>query len=301
MGIVYFREPKLEKPDLIACWPGIGEVGIMAVNTLRAQLEAEELAEIESWEFFYPNKVIIKEGILKDLQFPSSRFFYTRQVKKDIIIFLAEEQPTESGQTYAAGRKAFAMAELVMDVAEKFNCGRVYTSGAAVSLIHHNAHPKVWAVTTQNELNNEIKSYANTLLMGEAEGSGRGSITGMNGLLLGAAKRRGLEAICLMGEVPDYLSRAPFPYPKASKAVLEVFTQILGVKADYMALDEMSNRIDKLVNDIFEKFPPEIRERIEARKAEQPVAETITDEDKRWLQEHIEDLFKKGGNDERPA
>ena len=38
---------------------------------------------------------------------------------------------------YAEGRKAYRMADLVLDVAEKFKCRRVYTSGAAVALIHH--------------------------------------------------------------------------------------------------------------------------------------------------------------------
>ena len=66
--------------------------------------------------------------------------------------------------------------------------------------------------------------------MSEVEGRGnQGSITGLNGLLIGAAKRRGIDGICLMGEIPDYLSRMPFPYPKASKAVLETLAKIIGI------------------------------------------------------------------------
>ncbi len=295
MGIRLLKEPKLEKPDMVASWPGIGNIGIIAVDTLRSQIQAEELAEIEPWDFFYPRKVIIKAGVLEDLQFPTSKFYYTRLGKKDLIVFVGEEQPTDGGAMYAEGRKAYRMANLVLDVAERFGCQRVYTSGAAVALTHHAMRPRVWAVTSREDLTKEVKSYENTILMGEVEGRGeRGSITGLNGLLLGIAKKRGFEAICLMGEIPDYLSRAPFPYPRASKSVLQVLTKRLGIEIDYGALDDMAVQIDEIINGIYDKFPPEIRERIDQRKSVAQ-AETITDEDERWFKEHIDELFKKRG------
>jgi proteasome assembly chaperone (PAC2) family protein len=304
MGIRLYKEPMLERPDLIASWPGIGNIGLIAVDTLKSQVKAEELGEIEAWDFFYPKKVIIRDGVLQDLEFPSNKFYYKRLVKKDLIFFIAEEQPTDAGRLYAEGSKAYDMANLVLDVAEKFGCRRIYTSGAAVSLIHHTLKPRVWAVSTSKGLNRELKSYENTILMGKVEGRGdHGSISGLNGLLLGLAKKRGFEAICLMGEVPDYLSAAPFPYPKASKSVLEVFTKILGVDIDYDTIDQMVVQVDEVVNGIYEKLPPEIRERVEQRRGIfQPKAEAISEEDEKWIKEHIDDLFRKGGRgDERAS
>jgi len=304
MGVRLYKEPELEKPDLVASWPGIGNIGVMAVDTLRAQVQAEELGEIEPWDFFYPRKVIIRAGVIEDLEFPSSKFYYKRLLKKDLIFFVGEEQPVDGGRVYAEGRKAYQMANLVLDVAERFGCRRVYTSGAAVSLTHHAMKPRVWAVTSSGELNREAKGYENTILMSEVEGPGnQGSITGLNGLLLGLAKKRGLEAICLMGEIPDYLSRAPFPYPKASKSVLEVLSGLLGIEVDYGALDKMVFQMDGVISSIYEKFPPEIRDRIEQRKSIiQTKPETITEEDEEWIKEHIDELFKKGaGGDEQPS
>jgi len=159
-------------------------------------------------------------------------------------------------------------------------------------------------VTSMEDLTKEVKSYDNTVLMGEIEGRGeQGSITGLNGLLLGLAKKRGFDSICLMGEIPDYLSGAPFPYPKASKSVLEVLTDLLGVKIDYTVLDEMAIRIDAIIDDIYEKLPSEIREKIEQRKLViQTKAEAITEEDEKWIKEHIDELFKKGSSgDERAS
>ena len=47
MGIKLYREPKLEKPIMFVGWPGIGNIGIIAVNTLKGILRGEELGEIE--------------------------------------------------------------------------------------------------------------------------------------------------------------------------------------------------------------------------------------------------------------
>ena len=155
----------------------------------------------------------------------------------------------------------------------------------------------------REDLIEEVKRHENTVLMSEIEQrGGQGSITGLNGLLLGIAKNRGLEGICLMGEIPDYLSRAPFPYPRASKSVLEVITSILGIRIDLSALDNMAAQIENFIESIYEKFPQEIRERIEQRKLViQTKPETITEEDEKWIKEHIDELFKKGGKeDENP-
>jgi proteasome assembly chaperone (PAC2) family protein len=79
----------------------------------------------------------------------------------------------------------------------------------------------------------EIRGYGNTVLMSDIEGrGGHGNITGLNGLLLGVAKKRGFEAICLMGEIPVYLQGLPLSYPKASKSVLEVLSHSLKIEVN---------------------------------------------------------------------
>ena len=75
MGIKLQRTPKLKNPVLIAGWPGIGNIGIIAVDTLRGTLGAEEFGEIEPWDFFYPKKVLIRSGVLEGLEFPVNKFY----------------------------------------------------------------------------------------------------------------------------------------------------------------------------------------------------------------------------------
>jgi len=302
MGVNLYKEPELEKPDLIVGWPGIGNVGIVTVDAVREQLQAEEFGEIEAYDFFYPRSVTIKADLLEELEFPSSKFYYKRLENKDLIIFIGEEQPANGRHIYAEGRKAYQMANLVLDVAERFGCQRVYTSGASVAMVHHTLKPRVWVAPNKEELIDELKRYENTILMSEVEGrGGQGNITGLNGLLLGVAKKRGLAGACLMGEIPDYLSGAPFPYPRASISVLEVIGSMLGFSFDLINLNNMNDRVVGIIDSIYEQLPDEIRERLEQRKILAALPGAITEEDQKWLKEHIDELFKQGSNgNERP-
>jgi len=297
MGLILHRNPDLNSPDMLVGWPGIGNIGLITVDTIRQAVQAEELGEIEPWDFFYPNKVIIRGSVLTDMGFPTSKFYYKRMANRDLIFFIGEEQPATRETMYAEGARAYEMANLVIDVAEKFGCGRIYTSGAAVAITHHTLSPKVWAVANRKTLLPQLKTLTNTILMSEAEGRGyQGSITGLNGLLVGCAGRRRFPSACFMGEIPDYLSRIPFPYPKASQAVIQVIAELLGIDLDEHLLDEMVTQMESVIANVYQQFPRDIRERLDQRKAAQQARQPpiITEEDQQWLKDHIDDFFKKG-------
>ena len=213
-------------------------------------------------------------------------------------VLYGEEQPTEGGRTYADGRKAYQIANLVLDVALRFGCHRVYTSGAAVAPIHHTMRPRVWAVPNREDLIDEVKSYDNTILMSDIEGrGGQGTITGLNGLLLGVARKRGLEAICVMGEIPIYLQGFPLPYPKASKSVLEVLATSLEMRVELEAIDNLVARSEREIEILYQSLPSEVREQLDklryAAYAEPTEPEPITEEDKKRILEDIDKFFRK--------
>jgi proteasome assembly chaperone (PAC2) family protein len=303
VGINLYKEPDLKNPVMFCGWPGIGSIGIYAIESLREALNAEEFGEIEPWDFFNPRKVLIERGLLKDLEFPSSKFYFQRIRKRDLIFFIGQEQPAEVRVRYAEGKKAYQMANLVLDIAEKFGCRRVYTSGAAVTQIHHTAKPRVWAVPNKQSLIKEIKQYENTTVMSETEAkSSQGTITGLNGLLLGVAKKRGMEAICLMGEIPYYLQGAPWPYPKGSKSVLEVLAKILDVKIDLSQLDKLAQTIEANIEEFLESLytseaiPPQVRDEIEKLRYARPAEPgPITEEEQKEMMKHLDELFREGG------
>ena len=74
--IKLFKEPKLNKPSLVAAWPGVGNVALVAASYLKEKLKAEEFAEIEPLPFFELNGVIIEDNLIQQPKFPQSKLQY---------------------------------------------------------------------------------------------------------------------------------------------------------------------------------------------------------------------------------
>lgn len=296
MGVRLFKTPELVDPVMIACWPGIGNVGLLAIETLKELLQAEEIGYIEPRDFFYPKKVTIKEGEIISLDFPSSKFFYKRTPGKDIIFFIGEEQPVWGNKAYAEGAKAYEMANMVIDVALRFGCRRIFTSGAAVTAIHHTMRSRVWVVPNNRAIIAEIKNWENILLMSQVENrEGQGSITGLNGLLLGVARKRGVDAVCVMGEIPVYLQGFPILYPKGSKAVIELLVQLLDLKVDLSGIAEFTVENEKEINTLYENLPQEAKSQLDELRGRSEKDGTrqanITEDDKKKIMEDLDKFF----------
>lgn len=222
-----YRRPRLHSPVMLAAWPGIGDVSLIVCRYLIQKLGAQEMGEIEPHSYFDPTGVWVADNIVESPQFPESRFYYWKSRSRthgDIIFFTGDAQPVTKG---------YELAGSVLDVARSFKVERLYTCAAAIAPLHHSEEPKVWGVATQETLLPELKRY-DIVLRGDLQ------IAGLNGLLLGVAKERGLSGICLMGEVPSYATR--IANPKAALAVLRVLTQMLGIEVD---LSEMKDAADQ--------------------------------------------------------
>jgi proteasome assembly chaperone (PAC2) family protein len=216
--------PKLRTPNLVAAWPGVGNVAMIIANYLKAKLPFKDLGYLDASYFFDPIGVTVRENIVEEPSFPQSLFFYYKHPDKqdDIILFIGDDQPPG---------KSYELAHAVLDVADRFEVQKVITCAAAITRIHHTEPPKVWGVATSHLLADELLPY-------KLEYSSNLQIAGLNGLLLGVAKEREIEGLCLLGEVPVYASRVP--NPMAALAVLKVLTGILGVKVDYAELARMA-------------------------------------------------------------
>lgn len=223
------QELKVKSPYMIAVWPGIGDVALLAITYLKERLKVQEIAEIEPYEFFDPTGVVVNSNIVETPKFPKSRFYlWTKKgAKHDIVFFLGEAQPT---------LKSYNFAQKVVEVAKKLKVKRIYTCAAAVVRMPYAQTPKVWAVATHPSLVEELKKY-------DVEMKGDFIISGLNGLLLGVAKEQGLDGVCLLGEVPFYASRVE--NPRASLAVLQVLTQMLGVEVNLEELEKQAKEADE--------------------------------------------------------
>ena len=278
---------------MLCGWAGIGNVGLTAVSTLRRLVRAQPFGEVEPYEYFEPTRAVIKNGLIREMRFPATRLYSHRLADRNLLLLVGEQQPEDEA-------RAYDMAGEVLDVAQRLGCRRIYTSAASVTTIHHTARSRVWAVPNTPGLLSEIRKYGNTVLMSEVGGTnGDGLISGLNGVLLGVAKNRGVEAVCLMGEVPYYLQAAPWPYPKAAISVLEVLGSILRLHLDLSHLQEMAAKIEVNIEQVLDalaiakELPEQVRTEMDRlRRGKHPDLGPITDREKQDILEHIDELFK---------
>ncbi len=220
-----YARPKLNSPNLIAAWPGIGNVSMLVATYLERKLDFKRLGVIEASHFFDPIGVVVQDNVVEAPQFPQSKFYYRKNEGggSDIILFIGEDQPAAKG---------YELANCVLDVGLSFQAKRIYTCAAALTRIHHSEQPKVWGVATSQQLTDELKEY-------DLVQRGNLQIAGLNGLLLGVAKEKGVEGICLLGEVPMYATR--IQNPMAALAILEVLTKMLDIEIDTLELAQLAS------------------------------------------------------------
>jgi proteasome assembly chaperone (PAC2) family protein len=226
---------------MLASWPGIGDVSLTAAKYLVEKLNAVEIGEIEPVHFFEPVGVSVRDNLVESPRFPESKFYYWQYPKagKGLLIFIGEEQPSFKG---------YELVNCVLDVAQRFRVTRIYSCAAAVTRIHHSEEIKVWGAGTTSNLVEELARH-NVILRGNLR------IAGLNGLILGMAKERGMEGVCLLGEVPSYATQ--MTNPKASLAVLRVLAETLGITLDLTDLGHLAERVDEEMDRIAKRVTAE--------------------------------------------
>jgi proteasome assembly chaperone (PAC2) family protein len=222
-----YARPRLKSPIMLAAWPGIGNVAIIVASYLERKLAFKKLGEVEASHFFDPIGVLVRDNVVEAPNFPQSRFYYwkNKQGVSDIILFIGEDQPASKG---------YELANCVLDVGLSFGVKRVYTCAAALSRIHHTEQPEVWGVATSRQAAENFKRY-------DLVRKGNLQIAGLNGLLLGVAKERDIDGVCLLGEVPMYATR--IQNPMAALAIIQVLTRMLDIEIDTTELAELAGEM----------------------------------------------------------
>jgi len=244
--VVLDYEPEMKAPYLIAVWSGMGNVALGAVKYLKDQLKAEQFGEIKIPESLAFMGVTVKDnGIVESpllSVMPGNGLYYWENTysSNDFIFFIGETQP--SGMEYEFAHK-------LIELGEKFKVKRIYTAAAFALPIHISQESKVHYVATTTELIEDLKRFDVKLMTS-------GSISGLNGFLLGIAKKKGIEGVCLLGEMPNYLTH--IEYPKASYSVLSILTKILNIEIDMGELLSTSRyqeeELKRYIKEIKEQF-----------------------------------------------
>lgn len=291
----------LTHPWLVAVWPGMGHVAVNAGIYLLAKLGMIGFAEFEANDLFDIEQVEVKNGLIQPGRRPRNRFFIWMDPKErhDLIVFLGETQPP-------AGRYAFCRQ--VMSFARDQGVERVFTFAAMATQMHPSSESRVFAAATDQANLDELKRLELTVLE-------EGNIGGLNGVLLGAAMEAGNNGACLLGEMPQMFAQAPFP--KASHAILEVFTTLAGIELDFTELAQQARAVEQQLEEILARVEDryggmesdeseELRQSSEPQGGEEETAEEtprprMRSRKQAAARERIEELFEAAARDRAKA
>jgi len=220
------ERPALKSPKLICGFPGSGYVGKLAVDHIIQELQAKHLVDIYSSSF--PPQVMIKADGTVELM--KNSIFWWKSDRTDLLLLTGDSQPVTVDSEYA-------LAEGVLNLAAQFGASQVFTLAAYITGVFVDK-PKVFGTATDSEIVGRFPMH-------NISAMDSGSITGMNGLIVGIAKLHNMKGTCLLGETSGYVVDA-----KASKAILETLLQIIEVKIDMTNLDKRARDTEMLIQTI---------------------------------------------------
>jgi proteasome assembly chaperone (PAC2) family protein len=226
---------EVASPALLAGWPGIGNVGVGAVNYLRRQLGAEPFADVDMTEFFCHEEVVVKDGIAKLPEIPSHVFYYVPG--KDLIIFESESQ--------VPGQGGISLMNSVLDLAQQMDVQVIYTAAALAVPMRHTEDVHVLGISNREALRDQLIPHGVEVLE-------EGQISGLNGLLLGFADSRNISSACLLATMPHHV--VTMPNPKASHEIVKVLCSLLDLEVDMTEMDEAADEMAKVLGKIENKI-----------------------------------------------
>lgn len=272
-------------PLMFAAWPGMGDVGLIAIDTLRRQTGARVFAGIDMSDLFVPETIVVESGIARLPEAPNSIFHYREH--PNLVVF------ESSGQV--GGKEATALSRGLLEIAEQLGVSRLYTAAAFARTMSHTDNSEVFFAGSNQQVKNELESKGVTAMPD-------GQISGLNGLVLGYAAARGLEAACLLGCIPSYAGG--IAYPKASLEILRTLAGLTGLSLDLTELEQFVESTDQQLDEIEERIraifpstlendllPPEDQELSGMEHGEAP----------KYIMDKIERLFQEVRRDKSRA
>ena len=221
-------EGEFKVSRLVVGLPDMGFAGKQAVDYLVQELKPVLLFEAYSTHF-PAQAVITKEGLI---EFLKCQLYGWKNPggNGDLLILTGNAQPLSPEGQYVFSRE-------VLEKAEAFGVKEVYSlSGYLVEFRPPEKEPTIYTVATDPVFLSELKSrFALSTLE-------RGTVEGVQGLIVGEAALKGLKGACLLAETLGYStpSGRPIVDAKASKALLKVLTAILGVEVNLSGLERQA-------------------------------------------------------------
>lgn len=268
---------ELKNPTMIAGWPGMGSVALGVVDYLVKALNATKFAQIKIDPSNTLDSVVVEDGLAALPPPPQNAFYYTKN--PDLIIF--------EGEAQVQGQAGIGLLNKVLNMASKFKTKRIYTGAAFPLPISHREEPELYGAANVKWLRDMlVKSGVNVMESGH--------ISGLNGLILGFAKERGIEAVCLLATMPQYA--ISLPNPKASGAIIGMLKKMISFNADMHGLTDFIREMDDKMAIIEDK----VKDVLPVEK-EYPASHSAEKKIPAYIMEKVEKLFRDAKLDKSKA
>jgi len=107
--------------------------------------------------------------------------------------------------------------------------------------------PQVYGVCTDETMKGQLEALGIKIVQEE------GVVNGLNGVVIGIAKARGIPGVCLMGDI----KYANVPQHLSSRAVLIKLASLLNLELDTTLLEKRARRLDASIRKRLELFEEE--------------------------------------------
>ncbi len=216
------EEPTVKKPIIIAAMQDMGNVGSVVINFINDSLRTKTFRIAKTP---YPTYVIDKGGYI-DLPNESWEYKYT----DDLIIFGGGKgQPKSNSELNA-------LCQDVIDVAKKYSAKFIYTFGGFHTNRVLDNNPKTYITTTSIDLTKQMEG------LNVETTPHKSIITGFNGLILGFAKKNGIQGIGMYGE----LNEPDIPQYRAAISIIKTLEKLTYRKfGDTSQLEAMAQDIER--------------------------------------------------------
>jgi hypothetical protein len=233
--------------------PGAAGVAKLSADYLVKQLKGELFEELYS-DAFPPHVLIQKDGTVELLR---NELYYCKDTKSknDLIVLTGNTQAVSPEGQYEVANETITRAKRL---------GVVKLFATAAYVVEKPVEkPTVHGAASDVTLIEELKQFGVVPME-------TGSITGTNGLLFGLATLQKIPSVCLLSETPAYTTPTGrfVVDAKATKALLEVLTKILGIEIDMKPLGEeakLSEEFIRRMEEIEQRTIDEVRKAAASR------------------------------------
>lgn len=227
--------PRFENATLLLAltgWMDGGDVSTGSVRAIMGRREVKQIAHIVPDDFYIYNvpgsmeiaalfrpHVIYDRGVVTQFDFPSNIFWADEASN---LVFFVGKEPNLRWQGFA---------DCIFHLIKALGVSRIIFVGSFGGAVPHTREPRLFGAVSDKSLRGLLKEHG----LKASEYDGPGSFATM---LLHDARKKGVEMLSLVAEIPSYLDGTN---PLSIEAIARRLARIIGEPIDLATMREASN------------------------------------------------------------